>query len=49
VDLPTMYLVEIMEQQIDLAAASGLDSRAEQIAFDVMWNGITNSSINGRE
>jgi AcrR family transcriptional regulator len=46
VALPTMYLVEIMEQQLDLAAASELDGRSEQLAFDVMWNGITDS--NGR-
>ena len=44
VDLPTMYLVEIMEQQLDHAAASQLDTRAEEIAFNVMWNGITSTA-----
>ena len=44
VDLPTMYLVEIMEQQLDHAATSKLDTRAEELAFDVMWNGITSNA-----
>jgi AcrR family transcriptional regulator len=41
VDLPTIYLVELMEQQLDHAATSKLDARSNELAFDVMWNGIT--------
>ena len=44
VDLPTIYLAELMEQHLGQAAAAGLDGASRELAFDVMWNGITTQS-----
>ena len=42
VDLPLNYLVSLIEHHFDQAVASELNQRERDIAFQVLWNGITN-------
>lgn len=44
VELPADYLAELMQHQLDQAAAAMLDEDEQDLAFGVLWNGITTSS-----
>lgn len=41
VDLPVEYLAGLIQHQLDQAVTSELDLRQADIAFDVLWNGMT--------
>jgi hypothetical protein len=41
VDLPLEYLAALIPHHLDEAVASGLDDRQADVAFDVLWNGMT--------
>ena len=40
VDLPLDYLSALIQQQLDQAVISGLNSTQANVAFGVLWNGI---------
>jgi len=44
VDLPIDYLGALVQQQIDQAVVSELDDHQAEVAFGVLWNGITRNS-----
>ncbi len=44
VDLPLDYLGGLIEQQLDLAVVAQLDADQADIAFAVLWNGISSPS-----
>lgn len=48
VDLPLDYLGGLMQQHLDHAVASQLDAQEADIAFAVLWNGITRSPTTPR-
>lgn len=41
VDLPLEYLAALIQHHLDQAVASELDDRQAELAFHVLWNGIT--------
>ena len=41
VDLPLNHLVSLIEHHLDQAVASDLNRRERDVAFQVLWNGIT--------
>jgi AcrR family transcriptional regulator len=41
VDLPLEYLAGLIQHQLDQAVISDLDDDQAQVAFGVLWNGIT--------
>ncbi len=41
VDLPFEYLAGLIQHQLDQAVTSELDDNQANVAFDVLWNGIT--------
>ena len=41
VDLPLNYLISLIEHHFDQAVASDLNRRDRDVAFQVLWNGIT--------
>ncbi len=41
VDLPLEYLAGLIQRQLDQAVMSDLDDDQAQVAFGVLWNGIT--------
>ena len=43
VPLPLDYLAALIGQQLDHAITAELDDSQSAVAFDVLWNGITNS------
>lgn len=44
VDLPMEYLGALVEQQLDQAVMAGLDDGQADIAFSVLWGGITTTA-----
>ena len=44
VDLPLDYLAGLIEQQLDQAVLAQLSGRQVDIAFAVLWNGISSPS-----
>lgn len=42
VDLPLDYLGALVEQQLDQAITAGLTDAESDLAFSVLWNGISN-------
>ena len=46
VDLPLDYLGALIEHQLDQAVISELDDVQADLAFDVLWNGITRTPTN---
>lgn len=43
VDLPIEYLAALIQHQLDQAVMSELDDEQAEVAFGVLWNGITHS------
>ena len=41
VDLPLEYLAALIPHHLDAAVASGLDAQQADVAFHVLWNGMT--------
>lgn len=48
VDLPLDYLGALIQHHLDQAIASELDDRQSEIAFHVLWNGITQKTTTAR-
>ncbi|MGI9616040.1 MAG: TetR/AcrR family transcriptional regulator [Acidimicrobiales bacterium] len=48
VDLPLDYLGPLIQHHLDQAIASELDDRQSEIAFHVLWNGITQKTTAAR-
>jgi AcrR family transcriptional regulator len=46
VDLPIEHLAALIQQHLDQAVASQLDDRQAELAFHVLWNGITQQPSN---
>ncbi len=44
-DLPVDYLGALIQSQLELAVETGLTGPELDLAFDVMWNGITKTTI----
>ena len=43
VDLPLPYLATLVQRQLDLAVIAELNDNQREVAFHVLWNGITHS------
>jgi len=41
VGLPLDYLAALIQQQLDQAVSADLDDQQADLAFQVLWNGIT--------